>query len=428
MHEHEERISNCHVGVAALLLASACNSAAPEEPATLNPGVVFPGGGGQPVVGAGGTVAATMPATGGASVAVPSAGAGGQLGVGAGGSFTGAGGVFAGGAPATGGGGQGGAGGAAQPAIPDLVFNMTGTIEAGAEAMFCMFSQMPTAGKTAVPSAESHYTPGSHHFLVFRTNLTSIPAGADTAHLCGTTDTTVAVTGGSNGLAAAESAKGSTGSYYEAQTPDAHRDLPPGIAHVFQPGEILNLTAHYLNTTDATIDSHIEFRLHRMDPADVVQEAGTFFLLDTQLNIPPNSQVTATKACPITKDVNLGLLWSHMHARGYSFRAYTDDPVATQQLGGDVYDQPGPDGWSEPHVQTYPVNPPVILHAGSKLTIACTYRNTEARTFTFGQSAATAEMCLLHGMYWPRLDSATEGCTNGVATTGKPGPIPTSGM
>src|SRR5262249_26338566 len=141
-------------------------------------------------------------------------------------------------------------------------------------------------------------------------------------------------------------------------------------------------------------------------------------------SIPPNSQVTAARACPIPKDLNLGLLWSHMHSRGYSFKATTDDPVAQQQLGGDVYDQPGPAGWEEPHVQSYPYDPPVTLHAGSKLTIACTYRNTTSRTFTFGQSAETAEMCLLHGMYWPRLDGATERCANGVSTTGTAGPIP----
>jgi len=208
-----------------------------------------------------------------------------------------------------------------------------------------------------------------------------------------------------------------------------NRDLPPGVAHVFQPGEILNLTAHYLNTTTATIDSRIEFRLHLMNPADVKQEAGTFFLMDTQLNIPANSAVTASRRCPITKDLNLGLLWSHMHARGYSFQATTDDAAAMQQLGSSVvYDQPGPDGWSEPHLQSYPYDPPITLHAGSKLTIACTYHNTTSRSFVFGQSAATGEMCLLHGMYWPRLDGATERCTNGVSTTGTPGPIPAGGM
>ena len=310
--------------------------------------------------------------------------------------------------------------------LPDIVFHMSGSIEAGAEAMFCAYGQLPKGGKTAIPSAESHYTPGSHHFLVFRSNLTSIPAGQDVSHLCGSPGMTVAKAGGGNGLTAAESATGSTGSYYEAQVPDSRRDLPPGIAHVFKPGEILIMTAHYLNTTEKTIDSTIEFRLHQMDPNDVKAEAGTFFLLDTQLNIPPHAEVTFTKSCPIPKDINLGILWSHMHSRGYSFKAWTDDAAATMQLGGDVYDQPGPAGWEEPHIQNYPADPPVVLHAGSKLMISCTYRNTSAKTFTFGLSAETAEMCLLHGMYWPRLDGATEQCSNGTSMSGKA--VPVEGM
>ena len=131
------------------------------------------------------------------------------------------------------------------------------------------------------------------------------------------------------------------------------------------------------------------------------------------------------------QDVNLGLLWSHMHSRGYAFRAWTDDADATQKVGGaDIYDQPGPDGWAEPHVQTYPEDPPVTLHAGSNLMIQCTYRNTTTQTFTFGQSAATAEMCLLHGMYWPRLkdangsvDSNAERCTSGMSSSDMPVPL-----
>jgi hypothetical protein len=313
-----------------------------------------------------------------------------------------------------------------QPAssgLPDIVFHMSGRVEAGAEAMFCAYAQMPTDRTTAISSAESHYTKGSHHFLVYRTSLTEIPDGEDVSHLCGSPGTTVAMIGGPNGLMSGESGTGQTGSYYEAQVPDSRRDLPPGVAHVFTPGEILIMTAHYLNTTEKAIDSTIEFRLHQTDPKAVQGEAGTFFLINTQLNIPAHSEVTFTKSCPITQDINLGILWSHMHARGYSFRAWTDDAEATKRLGGDIYTQPGPDAWEEPHVQNYPADPPIVLHAGSNLMISCTYRNESTNTYKFGLSADTAEMCLLHGMYWPRLDGATERCSNGTSVSEDPTPL-----
>jgi hypothetical protein len=305
----------------------------------------------------------------------------------------------------------------APPALPDVVFTMDGHINGGGEAMYCLYVSMPADRTTAVPSAESRYTPGSHHFLAFRTNLTAIPDGGGVSHVCGG--------GGTNGINSGEALNAVTGSYYEAQTPIARRDLPSGVAHVFQPSEILALTAHYLNPSASPIDAHVEFRLHTMDPAAVKEEAGTFFLLDPQINIPPYSDVTVTRSCPIPQDVNLGLLWSHMHSRGYEFKAWTDDSAATQRVGGNLYEQPGPDGWAEPHVQTYPVDPPVTLHAGSNLSFSCNYHNTTPQTFGFGQSAATAEMCLLHGMYWPRLDGKTEQCLSG--TSGMTSVTPTDG-
>jgi hypothetical protein len=33
-----------------------------------------------------------------------------------------------------------------------------------------------------------------------------------------------------------------------------------------------------------------------------------------------------------------------------------------------------------------------------------------------GQSAATNEMCILHGMYWPRQDVVAEFCLSGAST------------
>ena len=78
-------------------------------------------------------------------------------------------------------------------------------------------------------------------------------------------------------------------------------------------------------------------------------------------------------------------------------------------------------------VQNYPYDPPVTLHAGSHLMFSCTYHNMTSQTFVFGQSAATAEMCLLHGMYWPRMDMSTERCTNGTTMGDTPTPLPAGG-
>jgi hypothetical protein len=287
----------------------------------------------------------------------------------------------------------------ADAGLPDVTFTMSGHVDGGAESFACVYAVMPAdRGEIAVPSAESHYTPGSHHFLVYRTSYTraSIPAGGTTVHPC--TD--------------AEQISGITGSYYEAQSPDATRRLPPGVAHVFEPGEVLLLTLHYLNPSPAALDTHVEFRLHTMERGSVQQVAGSIFFYNPNIVVPPMSDVTVTRTCPLARDMNLALLWSHMHSRGIDFVATTDDPTAAVRAG-ELYSTTS---WSEPQPRSFPYDPPVTLHAGTSITYSCTYHNPTSSTFVQGQSAATNEMCILHGMYWPRQDALTELCFSGAST------------
>jgi hypothetical protein len=286
----------------------------------------------------------------------------------------------------------------ADASLPDVTFSMTGHVDGGGESLSCLYVSMPSdRGTIAVPRAESHYTPGSHHFLAYRTSYTeaTIPDGGTAAHPC--TD--------------AEQISGITGSYYEAQSPDAQRALPPGVAHLFKPGEVLLLTAHYLNPSNAPLDTHVDFRLHTMPAAEVEHEAGSIFFYNPTIDVPPMSHVTVTRTCPITRDLNLALLWSHMHSRGVGFVATTDDPAASARIGA-LFETTS---WSEPTPRAFPYAPPVTLHAGSTITYSCTYENPSDQEFVQGQSAATNEMCILHGMYWPRQDALTELCLSGTS-------------
>jgi hypothetical protein len=279
-----------------------------------------------------------------------------------------------------------------EPGLPDVAFEVSGHVDAGSEALGCLYVTMPfDRGLIAVPSAESHYTAGSHHFLVYRTTYDTAPQTG--GHACSD----------------AEQVVGIAGSYYEAQTPDERRELPKGVAHVFRPGEVLLLTAHYLNTTSKGIDANIEFRMHTVDPNEVEHEAGSIFFYNPFITLPPASVLTVSRRCPIATDINVALLWSHMHSRGVDFKATTDDPRAAQRFG-DLY---ATNTWAEPEVREFPEDPPATLRAGSAIEYSCTFNNTTSRTIVAGQSAEINEMCILHGMYWPRTDSATERCSLG---------------
>jgi hypothetical protein len=283
---------------------------------------------------------------------------------------------------------------AVDAASRDLTFVMKGHVDAGGEIQNCMYVQMPLErGSIAVRSAESHYTPGSHHFLVFRAQSQDIPAEMMSEHLC----------------SAAEEGGNFKPTYYEAQAPDSRRVLPHGVAHVFEPGEVLLLTSHYLNTTGEDLDAQATFVLHTVEPEKVEQEAGSIFFYNANISIPPFSMITVTRSCPVAADMHPALLWSHMHSRGVAFTATAEDTSLYETTD-----------WSEPVPKQFPYDPPVTVPAGSAITYSCTYENPSDKTIVQGLSASTNEMCILHGMYWPRADQRTEECFGGTSTVSDP--------
>jgi Copper type II ascorbate-dependent monooxygenase, C-terminal domain len=275
--------------------------------------------------------------------------------------------------------------------LEPLEYEFDVDVPAGAELFKCIYAQTPTDRATAVASAESHYTPGSHHLLAYRTSLREIPAGSEGAFDCDD--------GAINFV--------QRGSYYEAQQPDERRDLPPGIAHKFEPGEVILIQSHYINPSEEDIAANVQLILHQTDPETVEQEAGTLFFNNVRLQIPPRSKVKVTMTCPLSDDIHPGLLWSHMHKRGVRFTATTDDAEAAEVLGT-LYES---SDWAEPQPREYPTD--VVLHAGTNIIYSCEYDNDSDIAYRFGESAEHNEMCILHGMYWPRMAGFGENCLSG---------------
>ena len=272
-----------------------------------------------------------------------------------------------------------------------VMFEMDLRVPAGAELHRCIYAQFPSdRGVIAVPRVESHYTPGSHHLLAYRSELTAIPEDRGGLLDCYESGATA----------------NQRGSYYEAQQPDEDRELPEGVAHKFEPGEVLILEAHYINSTEHDLDAHVEMITHTMNVDDVKEEAGTIYFNNFRINVPARGSAHTEMSCTLPQDINLASLWSHMHARGVKFVAETDDAEAAEKLGT-LYEELD---WAEPKPRVYPSDPPVTLHAGTSITFGCDFQNDTDRPFRFGISAETGEMCILHGMYWPRMPRAAEQC------------------
>ena len=283
--------------------------------------------------------------------------------------------------------------------LPDVAFEIDVRVDPGEELLRCQYAQMPLdRGIVAVPAVESHYTPGSHHLLAYRTDLNNIPLGQDGDWEC--------YSGGF--------LQHNRGSYYEAQEPDSYRELPPGIAHKFEPGEVVILQTHYVNASTEALDAHVALTLHTVNPAEVEQEAGSIIFSNTNISVPPHGKQRVTMTCKIPFDIHPAQLWSHMHKWGTRFVATTDDSEAAVALGDSLYTELS---WNEPKPRTYPHDPPITIRAGKTITFSCDFENDTNNTLKYGDSAVTNEMCLLHGTYWPRMAmSAGERCQGGVTS------------
>ena len=153
--------------------------------------------------------------------------------------------------------------------------------------------------------------------------------------------------------------------------------------------------AHYLNPTAWARDPGDLPASHR-GRGQGGARSRFHLLLQPQIDVPPFSEVTVTRTCPLDK-TSTSRFSGRTCTRGASVHGHDGrcrrrrSESATLRLDH-VERTPPP---------AFPDNPPVTLHSGSTITYSCKYLNMTPRPSS-GQSAATNEMCILHGMYWPR--------------------------
>jgi Copper type II ascorbate-dependent monooxygenase, C-terminal domain len=290
-----------------------------------------------------------------------------------------------------------------------LSFDFSAHVEAGTEIQVCKYIRMPTTESAYAVNRTSHeYSAGSHHFLVYRTDLDEIPAGGDEFTDCNEAGWMSKV----------------RGVVYGAQTTDGEFVMPQGVAQRFRPGEVMMVQAHYLNATPNSLDAAMHFHMQLVDPATATEEAGVLFFFNPAIVVPASGTSSAELRCPLPADATLGFAVSHMHKRGVGYLATTDDSAASSALGP-LYET---QKWDEPIPRVFPLDPPARIAAGSSISYRCDYQNTDPATVVAGTSAETDEMCMFVGMYWPRQSADAEFCKDGVVpSTGTASALDTLG-
>ncbi len=308
---------------------------------------------------------ASASGSGGESTSAGSDDTGGATTTGTGGAKT----TGTGGAKATGAGGATGSGDTPTVSGSEYTFT-TGhfSVPPGAEVYKCQDFTNPFGKDIGIVKEETTLTAGSHHMFAFvmpnaqltlKDNLVDCPGGGVEFHDYLTT----------------------------SGTPLATTTYPDSTGRIFSSGNGLRLNVHYINATSDPKDAFIVYKVSFVDPATLTNKVGSIFLNQVGVRVPPGMS-TQSKTYTLSQDINLMGDASHMHSRGVHFVASTDS-------GQMLYD--GTE-WQEPKPQSF--DPPLHLAAGTKITWACTYNNPTGQTLTFGESAATNEMCIFPGEFY----------------------------
>jgi hypothetical protein len=239
------------------------------------------------------------------------------------------------------------------------------TVAPGGEVFKCQTFRNPFGVDVDVLRTESVMAPGSHHLIVFFDSTGTDGAVYD----CG-------------GLEFGERVHG-------AQVPEYVREYPEGVGLPMYAREGLRFNMHYLNTSAAQIRAKVRLTILAAPAGTVKNRAGFLFLNNVGISVAPRSKGTATKTCNIPANVQIMDLVSHMHMHATQI-------VAKTASGKLVYESTE---WDHPTPSIF--TPPLALGTDTQVTWTCSYDNQGDTPLSFGESAATNEMCILGGTFYP---------------------------
>lgn len=263
------------------------------------------------------------------------------------------------------------------------------TVPGGGEIHKCRFVKVEPGLGTHVVRMEHSYTPGSHHLLLFRTDLNEVPAA----------DGTEAVDCYADGRDIMSHVRGVV---YASQNDKADMHLPAGVGLPLAPGEVLLLQAHYLNAGAAPLDARVDVKLSFGAQGSVTEDAGVLFFYQPFIFVPARGSSSTLMRCNVPRNVKLLSGLSHMHKRGVGFEAFLDAP------GGELAPTSfySSTDWQHPPSIATPLDVP----AGSRLRFRCDYQNGSENEALQGQSADRDEMCIFTGLYHPAMPDADSLC------------------
>jgi hypothetical protein len=279
-----------------------------------------------------------------------------------------------------GGGGGAGGGGGNRPSFT-VTFDPL-TVEPGVEDTQCVVKRVGNDEAIRVHQIHNVLPEGSHHLIVYRT--------ADTVEqlepfACEPFSDTL------------DPEKGSP--VMITQKHDETLTLPDGVGFTFEPGAMVRLEMHYINTSGAALDVSATSTFVTMTDEEFHDEASFLFVGNPDIQIPPGASQTLGPTFMALPQNLSGVSFFGITGHTHQWGTNVTVAAADGEDGPDtpVYDVPDWQ-WSEPATVIH--DPPFQLPDGGGFRFTCEWTNMSAQSVGFGESA-NAEMCFFWAYYYP---------------------------
>lgn len=160
-------------------------------------------------------------------------------------------------------------------------------------------------------------------------------------------------------------------------------ELPEGSGFKLKKGDQVVMQLHLLNTTDKPVTETVEVHANTLEAAEVKYSAALYPFGTTVFSLPPKQPSTVSHDCVMDKDMDIFVMFPHMHRLGreMAFQVGKDEASLADVYRG-KYDFDA----QELIPQAIP------LHAGDYTRVTCSFDNTTDDTIGYGESTNT-EMC-----------------------------------
>lgn len=255
-------------------------------------------------------------------------------------------------------------------------------IQPGTDLEICTWTDAFIDETVDVRSTLGYQTEPGHHTIVFYT-LERQPAGQQ--RVCTDTD-----------MASFRFLAGNAGN-------GIANEAPGDLVYRIPAGAQIVVNHHYLNASDEVMRGQSLVNITYAPPGNYIPSGSTAFL-NSGLNVAQGIS-SQSQHCEIDRDLKLWYFAPHMHRWGTNIKVDVTTGGQTMRM----FDTDWDDSFTfhPPEMRMEPADP-MILHAGDKLDVTCTWNNDTGRDLGFG-----FEMCVAFGQFVDDSNMGNWACDNG---------------